>query len=332
MTNATPHPTDVSGGSEYWRPSAPQQVIRARARLMADIRAYFSRCQVLEVETPSASVHGVTDPAIDSCQLKDDCSGRYLHTSPEFPMKRLLAAGSGAIFQTCRVFRAGERGRLHNPEFSLLEWYRPGFDHHRLMDDVASLLRHVSDSDLPETRLSYAELFEKHTGVDPHVASSDSLRQKALDLGLADATRLQLPDRDAWLDLLLTHCIEPNMPRDHMLFVYDYPVTQAALARLRMGEPPVAERFELYLGGMELANGFHELADPVEQRARFQAELEQRKSLGKPLIAMDEHLLDALSSGLPDCSGVALGLDRLLMWLCGATHIGQVLAFAYERS
>jgi len=304
----------------------------ARARLMEDLRAYFSRCQVLEVETPSVSVHGVTDPAIDSCRLHDDCSGRYLHTSPEFPMKRLLAAGSGAIFQTCRVFRAGERGRLHNPEFSLLEWYRPGFDHHRLMDDVASLLRHVTDSDLPETRLSYAELFEKHAGIDPHLATSDTLRKKALDLGLADAVRLQLPDRDAWLDLLLTHCIEPVMPRDRMLFVYDYPVTQAALARVRTGEPPVAERFELYLGGMELANGFHELTDPVEQRARFQAELEERESFGKPLIAMDEHLLDALSSGLPDCSGVALGLDRLLMWLCGATHIDQVLAFAYERA
>ncbi len=318
--------------SELWRPSASLDVLRARARLLASIRDYFSRTDVLEVETPYASVHGVTDPAIDSCRLRADCGGRYLHTSPEFPMKRLLSAGSGAIYQVCRVFRAGERGRWHNPEFSLLEWYRPGFEHHRLMDDVASLLRQVLDNDLAEIRLSYAELFEAHIGIDPHAATSDLLRQKALDLGLADASRLQLPDRDAWLDLLLTHSIEPHMPRDRMLFIYDYPVSQAALARVRPGEPPVAERFELYLGGMELANGFYELADAGEQRTRFEVELAERESQGKPLIPMDEHLLDALQAGLPDCAGVALGLDRLLMRLCGAGHIGHVLAFAHDRA
>ncbi len=213
-----------------------------------------------------------------------------------------------------------------------MEWYRPGFDHHRLMDDVAGLLRRVLDSDLPETRMSFAELFETHVSIDPHAATSESLRQKALDLGVADASRLQLSHRDAWLDLLLTHSIEPHMPRDRMLFIYDYPASQAALARVRPGEPPVAERFELYLGGMELANGFYELADAEEQRTRFEVELAERESQGRPLVPMDEYLLDALQAGLPDCAGVALGLDRLLMWLCDAEHIDQVLAFAYERA
>ncbi len=321
--------------SDLWRPSAPLEVMRARARLLRRLREYFRRTGALEVETPACSAFGVTDPAIESFQVDVgvlNAGRRYLHTSPEFPMKRLLAAGSGPIYQICRVFRDGESGRRHNPEFTLLEWYRPGWDHLRLMNEVAQLVCEVAERPLPQVRLSYGELFQEYTGIDPHGAEPGQLREHALELGLADAGSLELPDRDAWLDLLLSHCIEPRLPAGRMTFVYDYPSSQAALARLRPGTPAVAERFELYLGGMELANGFHELTNVAEQRVRFEAEQAERKALGLTPVPMDENLLMALEAGMPDCSGVALGLDRLLMWLVGAEHIDQVLAFPFGRA
>jgi len=288
----------------------------------------------MEVETPACSAAAVTDPALDS--LATGCSipgsGRlFLHTSPEFPMKRLLAAGSGPIYQVCRVFRDGERGRLHNPEFTLLEWYRPGFDHHRLMDEVAGLVRAVLGRDIPAERATYGELFRLHLGLDPHGADTGAARARALAAGIHGAESLQL-DRDGWLDLLMTHCVEPRLPVDRLSFVHDYPASQAALARVRPGNPPVAERFELYLGSMELANGFHELTDAAEQRRRFEGELKERRRLGLGAVPMDERLLAALEAGLPPCAGVALGLDRLLMCLVGADHIDQVLAFPLERA
>lgn len=321
--------------TDLWRPAAPLEILRVRARLLQRIRACFDGSGAMEVETPSCSAYGVTDPAIESFRVAPGAlrgAARYLHSSPEFPMKRLLAAGSGPIYQICHVFRDGESGRRHNPEFTLLEWYRPGWDLRRLMNEVADLVRAVSDRSLPAYYLSYGELFQEYADIDPHQAQAGQLRERALDLGLTQVADLQLPDRDAWLDLLLTHHVEPRLPVDRMTFVYDYPASQAALARVHPGPPAVAERFELYLGGMELANGFHELTDAAEQRARFQAEQAQRRALGLHPVPMDEYLLAALEAGLPDCSGVALGVDRLLMWLSGVEHIAEVLPFPFDRA
>ena len=324
--------------SGAWRPVAEPRVLQARAALLGQIRSFFQGAGVLEVETPACSRYAPTDPAIDSLQTCYRGPGQalglplYLHTSPEFPMKRLLAAGIGPIYQICKVFRDGERGRLHHPEFSLLEWYRPGFDSQRLMDEVAALIRHLAGTDLAEQRLTYGQLFQTHLGLDPHSAGPGQLQAEARRLGIAGADQLDLPDRDAWLDLLLSHYIEPRLDPRILTFVHQYPASQASLARVRPGPVPVAERFELYLGGMELANGFHERADPDEQRRRFLADLERRGALGRAQVPLDAHLLEALAAGLPDCSGVALGLDRLLMWLTGSRHIDQVLAFPLERA
>jgi len=291
----------------------------------------------MEVETPVCSSSAATDPSIDSLSTgftgPGAATGRrlYLHTSPEFPMKRLLAAGSESIYQICRVFRDGEAGRFHNPEFTLLEWYRPGFNHHQLMDEVSALVRTLLPSCHQEQRFSYRELFQNHLGVDPHHLSLAQLQNLAVARGIQQAKELDLQEGDGWLDLLITHCIEPELPSG-LCFVYDYPESQASLARVRPDVPAVAERFELYLDGLELANGFHELADPEEQRRRFQIELEQRRQAGKSLAPMDKRLLAALEAGLPDCSGVALGIDRLLMRITGASHIDEVLAFPFDRA
>ncbi len=242
-------------------------------------------------------------------------------------MKRLLAAGSGAIYQICKVFRNGELGRQHNPEFTLLEWYRPGFNHHQLMEDVAALINSV----LPETReieyLSYLEIFNQHLSINPHQATQTELQQCAKQHGIADAERLNLPTKDAWLDLLLTHRIESQLGRNRLSFVYDYPASQASLAKIRPGSPPLAERFELYMEGMELANGFHELTQANEQQQRFNQDLKQRENQGQAIVPMDKNLLAAINSGLPDCAGVALGIDRLLMQITQATDIDQTLSF-----
>ncbi len=320
-----------------WRPAASLEILRERAGLLAAIRAFFHRAGVLEVETPVCSLHANTDPSLESLRTRYTGPGAptgvtlYLHTSPEFPMKRLLAAGSGPIYQIARVFRDGESGCLHNPEFTLLEWYRPGFDHHRLMAEVAELINSL----FPEPRLveylRYGELFESHLGIDPHRATAKELRYCAINQGISGAEALDLPDADSWLDLLLTHCIEPGLGRGTLCFIYDYPASQASLARIRPGEPPMAERFELYMEGMELANGFHELTDATEQRTRFERNLEQRSGDGRGSLPLDQHLLAALEAGLPNCAGVALGIDRLLMQRVGAARINQVLAFPLER-
>lgn len=325
-----------------WRPRATLEALQRRARMLADIRAFFSERGVLEVETPYLSGAATTDPALASFAthytgpLYPRGHTLYLHTSPEFPMKRLLAAGSGSIYQVCKVFRQGESGRLHNPEFTLLEWYRTGFDHRALMDEVEALVRRVLGStvSLAETqRISYREVFEKHTGLDPHAASAADFARAAVAHGIHAPTSLDSAgDEDIWRDLLLTHVIEPQLGQGRLSFLYDYPATQASLARIRAGNPPVAERFELYLNGIELANGFHELADAQEQRARFQRQLFARAHAGQPEVPMDEHLLGALAHGLPDCAGVALGLDRLVMLALGAPCIQETLAFPVDRA
>jgi lysyl-tRNA synthetase class 2 len=320
-----PTPTD-------WRPAASLEILRLRAELLAKIRAFFAGRSILEVETPALSSAGVCDPHIHSLttHLSLTPNAFYLHTSPEFAMKRLLAAGLGPIYQIARVFRDGERGRLHNPEFTLIEWYRPGFDHHALMDEVEALLSMILGTGRCE-RLAYGDIFRRYAGLDPHSADVHELRQHArrLDLNFPESAMIHPND---YLDLILSHCVAPRLGIERPTFVYDFPASQAALARVRQETPPVAERFELFIHGMEIANGFHELTDAFEQRRRFELEQERRGVLGLPVIPMDERLLAALAHGLPPCAGVALGFDRLVMVRAGVTDIAEVMAFPVERA
>ena len=294
--------------------------------MLGRIRDFFHHRGVLEVETPALSPAAVTDPAIHSIEAMVAGETMFLHTSPEFPMKRLLASGSGDIFQICKVFRAGESGRYHNPEFSLLEWYRQDFDHHHIADEAVELIHHLSPAGLllaPATKISYQSLFKDGLGIDPLNSSSQQLQALARQEAVHPGCDLL---RDAWLDLLLTHCLMPSFPLDRLTMIYDYPASQAALARLNADEHTAA-RFEIFWGPLELINGFYELTDATEQRQRFEAELCMRGETGLPRVPIDENLLLALQDGLPDCAGVALGLDRLLMRVVGATHIKEVLAF-----
>ncbi|HSM10931.1 MAG TPA: EF-P lysine aminoacylase EpmA [Lysobacter sp.] len=320
-------------------PSAAIETLHLRARLNARIRSFFQQRDVVEVETPVLSQAGNTDPNIASFSLHfsgrtDGASPtRWLRTSPEFALKRLLAAGLGDCYELGRVFRDGEAGTRHNPEFTMLEWYRIGWDHRRLMIETAALV----DTALALVgraagyrEIRYADLYRQRLGLDPASASEDELR-RALGEVQIDPEGLT---RDDWLDLLMTHRLQPGCPGDQLLAVYDYPASQCALARLRtdVGSDRVAERFELYLGPLELANGYHELADPVEQGARFDRDRRIREQRGQVAPPRDEHLLAALAAGLPDCAGVALGVDRLLMAMLGSDCIGDVMAFDFARS
>lgn len=325
-----------------WRPSASLDILKLRARMLAEIRAYFSEHGLLEVETPYISASATPDPALAS--LSTRYTGPlyprgqvfYLHTSPEFPMKRLLAAGSGSIYQICKVFRDGESGRLHNPEFTLIEWYRVGFNHLALMDEVEALVRKVLTNHvalLETQRLSYRQAFESYTGLDPHRARAADFVQVARAQGIEPPASIDPNgEEDVWRDLLLTHIIEPQLGQTRLCFLYDYPASQASLARVRAGDPPVAERFELYLNGVELANGFHELGDSQEQRARFERQLQIRAAMNQATVPPDEKLLEALNQGLPDCAGVALGFDRLLMLAAGLKSVQETLAFPIDRA
>lgn len=304
-------------------------MLKLRARMLDRIRAFFAVAGVLEVDTPALSAAATTDPNIASfatCFNGPGGGPRYLHTSPELPMKRLLAAGSGPIYQLCKVFRDGEAGRRHNPEFTMLEWYRPGWNHLALMEEVEGLLRAAlgAERELPAAEyLSYREVFLDIVGVDPLSADARELRRVALDLGIDPPSAMQ--SRDAWLDLLMSHHVEPRLPR--FTFIYDYPASQAALARVRDDEFPVAERFEVYLDGVELANGFHELVDAGEQRARFEQDNGKRVGMGLPEMPVDERFLAALSAGMPASAGVALGIERLLMYAAAVNDIRAVIAF-----
>lgn len=313
-----------------WRPVASADVLRARAHLLGAVRDYFARSGVLEVETPALSRTGVTDPHLTSFQVSGSTgSPRYLHTSPEFAMKRLLAAGSGSIYQICHVFRSGEQGRLHHSEFTLIEWYRVGYDHWQLMVDVSALLhRLLAGRPLgPPEYLSYAEAFTRYTGLDPHTTPSQVFAEYAQTHGIHLECNAGGADLDFWRDLLLSHEIEPHLGRGHLTFLYDYPASQAALAKVRPGPPPVAERFEVYVDGIELGNGFHELGNAQELGERFAAEQARREQQGLAPMAVDQALLAALDHGLPACAGVALGFDRVVMLATGQNHIRDVLTF-----
>ncbi|MGD8977498.1 MAG: EF-P lysine aminoacylase EpmA [Gammaproteobacteria bacterium] len=317
-----------------WRPSASLEVLRLRASLLARLRDWFGDHDVMEVETPVLSAAAATDPSLGSMET---CAGglrRYLQTSPEFSMKRLLAAGAGDIYQICPVFRDGEQGRRHNPEFTMVEWYRLGLDMHGMMDEIESLLSMLSvglRQPGPAARLSYRAVCRQYADLDPFVASGEAIRQRLDDAGVPVPEALET-DRDGLLDLLLASVIEPALPADLPLFVFDFPASKAALATIRADDPPVAQRFELFLGGMELANGFFELRDAVEQGERFERDLQRRRAEGLPVVPVDRRLLAALEAGLPECSGVALGFDRLVMWLAGCDHISQALSFDAGRA
>ncbi len=327
-------PADPAAPGADWRPTAGMAALRRRADMLARARAFFAARGVLEVETPILSAAAVSDPQIES--LATEVAGlpgrRYLGTSPEFPMKRLLAAGSGDIYQIGKVFRDGERGRWHNPEFTMIEWYRLGFDDHALMSEVEALAGHLLAPQRalpPAERLTYAEALRRHAGVDAHRASEAQLDEAARRAGVACEGDL---DRDAKLDLLMGLVVGPKLGRGRPCFVCDYPASQAALARLKQDEPPVAARFEFYLDGIELANGFHELANAGEQRARFLGDLAARDRMGRPGRPLDERLLAALAAGMPDCAGVALGFDRLVAIGLGASRLDEAMAFGIDNA
>lgn len=316
-----------------FQPSATWEFLQKRAQLIQTIRQFFISRDVLEVETPLMCYTSVTDPFIESIsttyQGQDGKAQKYyLQTSPEYAMKRLLAAGSGPIFQLCKAFRQGEVGRLHNPEFTMLEWYRPSFNHHQLMDEVDELLQLILN--VPTAvRKTYAALFQAFLNLDPHQASIGELKACALENDIKVETDIH--DRDTWLNILMTHIIEPHLGKDRPYFIYDFPASQAALARIQPGNPPVASRFEVYFKGMELANGFHELQDAAEQRKRFETNLREREQRGLNLLPIDEFFIAALQHGLPDCAGIAVGIDRLIMLALNANTIADVLAFDFTR-
>lgn len=325
----------------HWQPSAAFDALRLRARLNRLIREFFHARDVLEVETPMLSQAGVTDVHIAPFSLhfsgrtEGGPATRWLRTSPEYPLKRLLAAGVGDCYELGRVFRDGEAGGRHNPEFTMLEWYRQGWNHHQLMAETIELVQAalalVGRKAVSVEIISYRELFQRRLGLDAFTASMDEL-QAALGDVLIDPDGLM---RDDWLDLLMTHRIQPGFAADAITVLHDYPASQCALARLRDDGDgyPVAERFELYLGALELANGYHELADAAEQGERFARDVRLRQQRGDAQIPpIDPHLLEALAYGLPDCAGVALGIDRLLMDMQNTGKIADVLAFDFFRA
>jgi lysyl-tRNA synthetase class 2 len=314
-----------------WMPTASIATLEERAKMLRSIRDYFAATRALEVETPSLSAAAVTDVHLASVEARANAERRYLITSPEYAMKRLLAAGCGDIWQIGRVYRDGELGRWHNPEFTLIEWYRLGMDHHSLMSDVERLINAALPAakqfDRAE-RVTYRDAVQVHAGVDA-LEDPVAVLVARLESANIDVPRDLHTDRDACLDLIMSTLVGPHLGHGRLTFIYDYPASQAALARVR---GPVASRFEAYLEGVELANGFHELANASEQRARFQADLEQRRKRGLPQMPVDEHFLSALEHGLPECSGVALGFDRLVMCAVDAKHIRDVLTFPFDRA
>lgn len=320
--------------SNAWQPSATLEVVRERAALLAKVRTFFAARDVLEVDTPMLSHYGVTDVHLENLRthLTGDPAPYFLQTSPEYAMKRLLAAGSGSIYQLGKVFRDDEQSPRHNPEFTLLEWYRVGYSAADLMQEIAALLQFTLGAP-PTQTVRYQDLFIQQLGVDPLADDAVVALRQALSEqpGLAELA-IREEHRDTLLDLAMAMVIEPQLDPAVPTFVTDYPASQAALAQLSPDDPRVAHRFELFYGGIELANGYQELTDAAEQQRRFQRDREQRKSLHKSEASDDPRLLAALENGLPDCAGVALGFDRLLMIHLNKRHINEVLPFAIDRA
>ena len=320
-----------------WRPTATLDVLRLRAELLARARRYFDSTGTLEVETPALVLAPVTDVHLDALRVVDDGSAGttvgFLQTSPEYAMKRLLCAGAPDIYQVCHVFRASERGRRHNPEFTMIEWYRLGIDHHALMRDVEALIRTLlagGRATPPSVFVSYRDAFGAVLGLDPLDAAVEDLAAALArrDVPLPGSMRAA-PARDDVLDLAMGTVVAGSFATDRLTFLYDFPASQAALAQVH-GD--VAARFEAFWGPLELANGFHELGVATEQRARFEADRAERHAKGQPDRSIDERFLAALAHGLPACAGVALGFDRLVMVASGAGSIDDVIAFPCERA
>lgn len=322
--------------ASLWQPSAELSVLKKRAQLFKAVRAFFDARNVMEVDTPCLSLGSISDPHIEVLTSHTRSQGEdltyYLQTSPEYAMKRLLCAGSGSIYQLGKVFRAEDVGRRHSIEFTMLEWYRVGFDHWQLMDEIQALLAYIlDDGTLMCERLSYQEAFLRHIGLDPLSASLSELQEcahKHTEYGLQET------DRDTLLELIFASVIETEIGKEQPCFIHSYPASQAALAKTHMDDNDqwVAARFELYWRGMELANGYHELTDAEEQAHRFEKDKTSRNEMKLADRQFDERLLNALKSGMPECAGVALGIDRLLMLVCGRAHIKEVMPFAHCRS
>lgn len=320
-----------------WKPAADLDVLRARAAMLARVREYFAAQKVLEVQTAVLAAAAATDPAIESIAARSaDGSTHFLHASPEFAMKRLLAAGVGDCYQICPVFRDGEAGRLHNPEFTMIEWYRLDFGVAEMQHDVDRLLRLVCGETrafAPSRTLSYRQAVLDVTGLDCASAAAPEIRSALASAGIEQASDAAW-DRDAWLDLLMGTLVGPALGHDAPVFVNEYPAAQAALAKLARGSDgsAVAQRFELFVDGVELANGFAELGDAVEQRRRFEQDQETRRRRGQPVNPPEERLLAALAHGLPDCAGVALGFDRLVMVAQRLPSLAAAMAFPAGRA
>lgn len=314
-----------------FRPTASWQRIGQRALLLRQVREFFDRRGFVEVQTPILSADTVVDRHLDPFSLEESGRVLWLQTSPEFAMKRLLAAGGGSIYQITPVFRREELGRLHNPEFTMVEWYQVGAG----LEEGIALLGDLAQATLGcpvAERLTYAEAFARYVGLDPHTAAVAELASVAGRLGVQAPQSLGADDRDGWLDLLLAERVQPQLGVGRPTILYEYPASQAALARIRPGPPPVAERFELYVSGMELANGFHELTDPAELRRRNAEVNRQRQADHKRSLPEQSRLLEAMEAGLPDSTGCALGFDRLLMVAVGASSIEEVIAFPFDRA
>jgi lysyl-tRNA synthetase class 2 len=334
MTNDQRPTTALSS----WRSTASKEAILERALMLKNIRAFFDARGVLEVETPLLSHYSTTDLHLDSLRSSFRGQRCYLNTSPEYAMKRLLADNQHAIYQICKAFRDDELGPAHNPEFTMLEWYRPGYDMLQLMDELAELIKTLCKSTVIKPGvegLSYQQAFEKTVGFDPHQITPGECYQFALNNDVEIPQGLTADDDvDEWLDWLLMQRVLPAFKKDGFTFLYDYPESQCALAKIEnnAGQVSVAKRFELFFGELELANGFFELTDAEEQRRRFQKDNQRRKQAGKELSPVDENFIAALTHGLPDCSGVAVGLDRLLMVLTHSKSIDQVLSFSWGQA
>lgn len=317
-----------------WQPSASIKNLLTRAKLIEEIRRFFTDRGLLEVETPVLSEFGVTDVHLATFSTEfispfgDLSKTLWLSTSPEYHMKRLLAAGSGPIFQIGKVFRNEEAGNRHNPEFTMLEWYRPHFDMYRLINEVDDLLQQILECS-PAESMSYQFAFQQYVGLDPLSAEMSELVEKAKKYQLMGAEN---ESRDTLLQFLFSAVVEPQIGQEAPVVVYHFPASQAALAQISSEDLRVAERFEFYYKGLELANGFHELSDAREQLRRFQQDNLQREKMGLPVRAIDTRLLSALQAGIPNCSGVALGVDRLLMIAMGAEHIKEVISFAIDNA
>ncbi|MGY4878024.1 EF-P lysine aminoacylase EpmA [Vreelandella aquamarina] len=318
----------------HWRPTADMDTLRARAALLAQVRGFFAQRSVLEVETPVLGQGGSTDLHLQSLstQARTDKGRRrlWLQTSPEFHMKRLLAAGSGPIYQLSKSFRDGEVGSRHNIEFTMLEWYRPGFSLNQLLEEAAALIQQLMSLSLPVRHYRYRELFHTHLALDPFTASLDVLRKAASQHAYMPLSSMADEPRETCLDVLMSSVIEPTLGQQELSAVVEYPASQAALAKRHQDARGdwVASRFELYLNGVELANGYDELTDADEQRRRFDEDNDQRKACGQEKVDVDEHLLQALAHGLPEGAGVALGVDRVIQLALGKPRLEDVISFA----